>query len=118
WGFIDKRGKLQVTPQFERVGPFQYERASAWIGGGGSFVDIDGRFILTPDLQWAGDFTSPDLAPVQLASGAFAFVDGSGKVPDHLVGLCEELSRGVSAGFAFGLATCKKDGRWGFVRAD
>lgn len=121
WGYIDPKGVIAVTPQFDAVGPFRHGRAAVKLccgplsrqttGDRFGLIDGDGKYVHSPDLLWVGfsGFTG-DLAPVRTAEGSNAFVDRSGKV--LLAGKFDSITDG---GFSEGLAPAASGGKWGFV---
>jgi len=52
-GFVDAKGKLVITPQFEAARPFIREAkvAPVKVGGKWGLVDREGRFSVTPQFQ-------------------------------------------------------------------
>ena len=92
-GYINTKGVVVITPQFDDAGPFRYGRAGVRLGNRFGFIDKDGKYISSPDFSWAGQF-SGDLAPVRTADGVMAFVNRSGKL--ELAGKVEMLMPEVS----------------------
>jgi len=44
WGFIDKKGKIVINPQFEEAKPFSEDLTSVKIGGKWGYIDKKGQF--------------------------------------------------------------------------
>jgi hypothetical protein len=118
-GYINTKGVVAITPQFDDALQFQYGRATVklccgpgWQENGTNrfgLIGKDGRYIGSPNFLWIGSF-SGDLAPVMTADGVLAFVDRSGKIV--LSGKCQSL---LTTGFTAGLAPAAFAGKWGFI---
>lgn len=69
WGFIDRKGKILVKPQYLNVGCFYLGLARATILSNGKYksgyIDNNGNFVIPPRFDQAGDFTG-ELAPVRI----------------------------------------------------
>ena len=49
-GFIDKTGKIIITPQFDRISLFSEGLACVKIGNKWGYVDKTGKIIITPQF--------------------------------------------------------------------
>ena len=111
-GFIDKAGKLVITPQFE---PYRHELGSAIfsdglaavsIGENCGFIDKSGSFVINPQFKACLPFYD-SLAPVQVAD-KWAFIDRSGK---HVI--TPQFDRAFP--FTAGLALVKSGTKYGYI---
>lgn len=121
WGYIDKRGKIVIRPQFDYAEAFSEGLARIRIGpvkaGKWGFVDKTGAVVIQPEYIQAGGFHD-GLAQVyiggrrgdstQPVGGKWGFIDKTGK---HII----ETEFDYVEGFSEGFAKFRKDGRWGFI---
>src|SRR5688572_1395289 len=56
WGFINKSGKVVVTPQYEFAGNYYDGMASVKSGGKYGFVDGNGKLAITATYDKTTDF--------------------------------------------------------------
>jgi len=96
WGFIDKKGKFVINPQFGDIVPevarvlpayysyglssecgFSEGLAAVEVVEGWGYVNKEGKFIINPQFDDAMPF-SEGLAGVKIG-GNFGFIDKSGK---------------------------------------
>jgi hypothetical protein len=108
WGFINTKGVVAITPQFDEALFFRYGRARVQLGKNWGFIDKDGKYISSPNLLWAREF-SGDFAPVQSSDRVFALVDRSGKMT-----LLDKVQQ-LHSGFTEGLMPAASGGKWGFI---
>jgi len=88
WGFIDKQGKIVITPQFDEAVGFHEGLAAVGVGGKYGFIDRTGRIVINPVFDSTMPFDG-GLAQVTVneASGddsakakyKFGFIDKTGK---------------------------------------
>jgi hypothetical protein len=78
WGFIDRTGKVVVSPRFKHAGDFRERRASVQVGDKFGFVDETGKVVIPPQFDRVEDFAG-GLARVQVGV-KWGFVDPSGKI--------------------------------------
>jgi len=48
WGYIDKKGKYAITPQFDEAGSFEEGLAAVRSENKWGYIDKDGKYIWTP----------------------------------------------------------------------
>lgn len=77
YGFIDKDGKVAITPQFEGAGPFYDGMAMIRMDKKYGFINKEGKIVITPQFESAREF-SEGLCPVQQGE-LWGFVDEAGK---------------------------------------
>lgn len=78
WGYIDKSGRVRITPQFDEAWPFSGGIARVRQGGlTGLFgyIDTQGRYVVPPRFKYADDFAE-GLAAV----GDMEYVDEPGNL--------------------------------------
>ena len=76
-GFIDKKGKMVIQPQFSQAGPFREGVAKVSLGKDQwGYIDKNGKLIIEAKYKQAWDFND-GLAMVQLNKG-FGYIDKSG----------------------------------------
>lgn len=64
-GYIDKTGKVVISPQFDRAREFFEGLATAKFGGKWGYIDKSGKYVINPQFDWAEEF-SEGLAPVEI----------------------------------------------------
>ncbi len=86
WGYVDKSGKMVVTPQFDAASAFNMERAAVRIGdaktGKWGYIDRSGKIIIDRQFDRADDF-SEGLAAIKIGdgnAGKWGYIDKSGKM--------------------------------------
>jgi hypothetical protein len=77
WGFIDKKGKWAIGPQFEMVYPFSEGMAGFMRGNKWGFVDTKGQWAVECKFQEVRAF-SEGLAAVRDEKGRWGYIDKSG----------------------------------------
>jgi hypothetical protein len=77
WGFIDKKGKWAIVPQFEMVYSFSEGMAGFMRSGKWGFVDVKGKWVIDPKFQEIRPF-SEGLAAVRDENGRWGYIDKSG----------------------------------------
>ncbi len=108
WGYINTKGAVAITPQFNGAGGFRYGRAIVILGDRYGFIDRDGKYISSPTFRWAVPF-SGDWTPVQTSDGTFALVDRSGKVV--VLDKVQQLGYSLTAR----IIPAASGGKWGFI---
>jgi hypothetical protein len=85
WGYIDKTGKIEIEPQFDKAYKFSEELARIRIGdektGKYGYIDTTGKFVVNPQFDDAGEF-SEGLSWVRIGdieTGKFGFINNNGK---------------------------------------
>src|SRR5439155_13666773 len=92
-GFINTKGVVIITPQFDFTMPFRYGRAAVklccdgpgwdiWPQNGANrygFIDKEGKYISTPDFSWVGVSFSGDFAPIRTANRQVGIINRAGK---------------------------------------
>src|SRR5262249_50629632 len=56
WGFIDKTGKVVVSPRFGQVGSFSGGLAAVELDEKWGFINKSGITVIDPQFSGAGDF--------------------------------------------------------------
>ena len=56
WGFIDKKGRMVIEPQFESVKPFSEGLAAVMIGSKWGYINKNGNIVINPKFLVAEDF--------------------------------------------------------------
>ena len=83
WGYINKKGKMVIKPQFRYAGKFYEGLAQAkTMDGKYGFIDKTGKFVIKPQFSSANDF-SEGLAPVgiplkEITKGKYGYIDKTG----------------------------------------
>jgi hypothetical protein len=77
WGYLDRRGKTVIPPQFDDEGDFFGGLAKIRQGGDWGYIDEAGRVVIRCQFDDAGDFRE-GLAPVRVGR-KWGFVDRTGK---------------------------------------
>jgi ankyrin repeat protein len=84
WGYINKKGKIVIKPQFRYAGSFFEGLAQAkTMDEKYGFIDKTGKFVIKPQFSSASDF-SEGLAPVglpkeKITTGKYGYIDKTGK---------------------------------------
>lgn len=126
WGYVDAAGKLAINPQFDKADGFSEGLAAVKLGGGGGnpfvpfdprpfspfggggrygFINSEGKYIINPQFDDAGNF-SDGLAAVKM--GKWGFVDKTGKIVIN-------PQFDEANAFSEGLAVIKLSGRFGYT---
>src|SRR5271170_1991746 len=89
WAFIDKEGKMVITPQFDDAAEFREGLASVGIGGKYGYIDKKGRFVVNPQFASSMPFDG-GIAPVTInetpedisinAQYKWGYIDTTGKI--------------------------------------
>ena len=76
-GFINKEGKLIITPQFDLAGSFFEGLAPVKIGNKWGYIDKEGKYVINPQFDDAGYFFE-GLARVRIGD-KWGYIDKEGK---------------------------------------
>ncbi|SCZ30265.1 WG repeat-containing protein [Afifella marina] len=68
WGFLDRDGKLAISPKFDAVQPFAQGLAAAMDGNRWGFIERSGDWAIAPDFGEAQPFAEIGVAPVRKLS--------------------------------------------------
>lgn len=95
YGFMDKTGKLVITPKFDDAFPFSEGLSAIKIDGKWGFIDKTGRMIIHPHFQEALDFNE-GVAGARI-NDKWGFIDKSGKfIIDPLFHIVYSFSEGLA----------------------
>ena len=72
FGFIDKTGRVVISPKYESASPFSEGLASVRLGGKDGYIDETGRMVIAPQFDQANSF-SEGVARVAI-NGKFGFI--------------------------------------------
>ena len=89
WGFIDKTGRLVISPQYNYADEFHNGLAAVLVGGKWGFIDKSGQMVIQPRFTRAGRFSS-GVAQVSIAN-KWGLIDSTGK----LIWGLEEINTGA-----------------------
>ena len=109
WGYIDRKGRQVIAPQFYSAGRFSDGLAAASLrteNAKDGFIDRAGRFVIDPRFDKADDF-SEGLAAVAI-NKKWGFIDKLGR---YIIGSGFDYAYKFSEGWA---AILVKD-KWGFI---
>lgn len=145
FGFMDRRGKTVISPQFDMAGEFSEGLASIKAGSRFGYINTKGAVAITPQFDDAAPYRY-GRAAVRLGN-RFGFIDRDGKyigspdfswagqfsgdtapvrTADGVMGfvnrsgkleLAGQAERLLPAGFTEGLAPAASGGKWGFLDA-
>lgn len=110
FGFINKLGQIQISPQFKRVYDFSNDIAPAqaidedfkW-----GLIDKTGKWIVKPQFDRLTPFSKDGLA-VAMEGKVFGFIDITGRYKIN-------PQFEIAYGFNEGLAACKKGDFFGYI---
>ena len=114
-GFIDKTGKIVISPQFDSVlsdeqdGCFSEGLAVAQIGDKWGYIDKTGKFVIPPKFKSQPSFFHEGVARVTTEDGTSGIFDSSGEFVERL------KSIEIVALFSEGLAVASKGEKYGYV---
>ena len=105
-GFIDKTGKVVISPEYSGAGDFSEGFAAVYKNGKWGFIDKTGKEITS--FQYDSTLSFCEGLAAVIKSGKAGFVDTTGKevVP---------CTYDDTKGFYQALAAVKKSGKWGFI---
>lgn len=78
WGYIDIKGKMVISPQFDYTDEFSEDFAPIQIGKKWGYIDLNGKVIIDPSFDSAGKF-SEAMAVVQIGDN-YGYIDKKGKL--------------------------------------
>ena len=78
WGYVNSRGQVKITPQFDEASTFSDGLAVVSVGGRAGYIDTDGKFAINPQFEGGAPF-SEGLAAVRI-NDAWGFIDKHGKL--------------------------------------
>lgn len=79
YGYIDKKGKYVINPQFEKATEFKNGLAIIDQGGMKGYIDKEGKIVINPQFKNASLFSSNDIAAVKSSDGKYGYIDKDGK---------------------------------------
>ncbi len=77
-GFIDRSGKVVVTPRFDSSGEFSEGLARVTVGSLSGYIDATGKMRIEPSYTVAPEFTN-DRAIVMSQDGKYSIIDRTGR---------------------------------------
>ena len=80
-GFIDNRGEMVVTPQYDQAGVFSEGMAAVLVNNKWGFINAEGEMVIEPQFDFAGSF-SEGVADVRIGTGWARYWNG---VPSSVV---------------------------------
>jgi hypothetical protein len=82
YGFINKKGKFVIEPQFYTTGNFSEGLAYVEKGGEYGYIDKTGKYVIELKYSWAVDFSN-GLAKVYFSDDEYStdwgYIDKTGK---------------------------------------
>ena len=45
WGFVDAKGTMVISPQWDQAGSFAYGLSQVWTGGKFGYIGTDGKYV-------------------------------------------------------------------------
>ena len=107
WGFIDQKGAVVISPQFDECRwSFSEGLAAVRLGKNWGYIDTKGDFVIPPKFDYAQGFAE---------GRAIVLVGQKHGVIDKTGILRTEPFDDSGWTFNDGLLEVEKDGRWGFV---
>lgn len=107
-GFVDKTGKLVISPQFSTALRFEEGLALIYHGGKYGYINKAGKIVIRPQFTYANSF-SEGLAEVEV-NGKCGYIDKTGKI-------VIKAQWDSATGFYHGVASVqvKKKGNYDFI---
>ena len=100
-GFIDKTGRMVISPRFQRAGPFSEGLTAVAVDGKWGYIDKSGRMVIKPQFEQADNF-SEGMAAVGRGNSTdggpkFGYINKHGKlvIPYKFDG-AEEFHNGLA----------------------
>jgi hypothetical protein len=110
WGYIDQSGKMVISPRFDEARDVSDNYAAVRTGTLWGIVQKEPIQVITTErFSTLGDFED-GLAPAQLPTGQYGYVDGTGE-------FVIEPQFDFAAKFSDGLGAVRSDGLWGYVNS-
>lgn len=107
YGFLDRAGKVVISPQYRSATSFRNGLAAVWtLSGKFAYIDKTGKMVTGADFDEATEF-SEGFAAVRRGR-SWGFVDTSGKIATATI--YDDVRP-----YREGLAAVKTGGKWGFV---
>jgi WG containing repeat len=106
YGFIDKTGKVVISPQFDSVGQFHEGLAQIRMNNIIGYIDKEGRIAINPQFDQVKDF-SEGVAFAKIGS-KWGLIDKEGKVVIN-----PQFDSGLP--FSEGLAAVQVGKKWGYI---
>jgi len=78
WGYIDKKGKIVIDPQFDSTGIFSEGLATVKIGNKWGYINKKGKIVINPQFDFARSF-SEGLATVEIGD-RWGYINKKGKI--------------------------------------
>src|SRR6266540_2472953 len=113
WGFINREGKIVITPRFDHAIQFYKGIAAAVFNRKVGFIDRTGKFLIKPRFERTGysGFGDEGLAMISIG-GKFGYIDTKGQV---VIRHIYSLTRGWSEGLNPVVSSGEK---WSFIKRD
>src|SRR6218665_3770394 len=77
WGYIDKSGKIAISPQFDFAWSFKEGMAPIQLGGKCGYIDRTGKIVINPQFEFAWSFQE-GVGKIKLG-GKYGYIDRTGK---------------------------------------
>ena len=109
YGFMNKKGEMQIEPQF--ISAYGFDKsglALVQVGGRYGFVNKNGKYIVNPQYMLALPFGEGELAAA-CRDGKWGYVSKNGT---ETVDFSYECANGFEKQ---GLAAVRRDGKWGYI---
>ncbi len=93
YGFVDRGGQWQISPQFQEVGDFSEGRAPVKIDGKWGYIDLSGAAEIPAAFDGGGEFHD-DRAAVRIGD-LYGYIDRTGQlVIPAVFGVARDFSEG------------------------
>ncbi len=106
WGFIDRKGNVVITPQFDSTDKFSGGIACVSLNGKQGLINKTGKFVIPAEYDMI-EVTSEDLVSFK-KDGKYGYMDKTGNI---LIPARFEQCYG----FNEGMAAVEVNGKWGFI---
>lgn len=106
WGFIDRKGNVVITPQFDSTDKFSGGIACVSLNGKQGLINNTGKFVIPAEYDMI-EVTSEDLVSFK-KDGKYGYMDKTGNI---LIPARFEQCYG----FNEGMAAVEVNGKWGFI---
>lgn len=106
WGFIDRKGNVVITPQFDSTDKFSGGLACVSLNGKHGLINKTGKFVIPAEYDMI-EVTSEDLVSFK-KDGKYGYMDKTGNI---LIPARFEQCYG----FNEGMAAVEVNGKWGFI---
>jgi hypothetical protein len=96
WGFVDKKYRIKIKPQFEWTWGFSEGLAPVQLNGSWGFIDRSGKIVIEPRFE-VTCFFSEGLASVRLKDKKYGFINKKGEtVIDYQFDVACSFENGLS----------------------